>query len=245
MGNAERATSAEAILDGAEQVFAQMGYHGASMRQIAEHASITQALLHYHFHTKENLYEAVFKRRSFLINRQREESLARLFADGHVPTLEDVLGAYYSPVMTGHGSNNAAFAQMVTAIAVGTDELSQTLMTKYYDPIAHTYIGALAKVVPGLQLDEAVWAYLMCLGARAHVSAATSRASRLSEGRCDTRDTERALTLLIKYAAAGIRALALEGKSRAKAPARARKQAESGRPRGRDSAVTKVTNGRR
>ena len=59
----------EGILDAAEEVFASHGYEGASMRAIAKKANVNQALLHYHFQTKDNLYETVVKRRSSAIKR--------------------------------------------------------------------------------------------------------------------------------------------------------------------------------
>jgi len=51
-----------AILDAAEQLFAQLGYAATSMRAIARGASTSQALLHHHFGTKARLYDAVKQR---------------------------------------------------------------------------------------------------------------------------------------------------------------------------------------
>src|SRR5262245_15526784 len=48
-----------AILDAAEQLFAQLGYAATSMRAIARRARTSQALLHHHFGTKARLYDAV------------------------------------------------------------------------------------------------------------------------------------------------------------------------------------------
>jgi AcrR family transcriptional regulator len=56
--------ASQEILDAAERVFALCGFEGASMRQIATEAGVAQALLHYHFGTKEKLFHAMFARRS-------------------------------------------------------------------------------------------------------------------------------------------------------------------------------------
>src|SRR5450631_2818040 len=72
----------ESILDAAEQVFASCGYDGAAMREIANKAGVNQALLHYHFETKDNLYERVVERRSSAINNYRIELLDALRVDG-------------------------------------------------------------------------------------------------------------------------------------------------------------------
>ena len=86
-GRSERrpkANAREDILDAAEQVFAAYGYEGASMRLIAQRAMHAQALLHYHFGTKE-FYEAVFARRASLINEWRARKLDDMFHNENVP----------------------------------------------------------------------------------------------------------------------------------------------------------------
>ena len=47
------------ILKAAEQVFAETGFGGATMAEIAEQAGLPKANLHYYFGTKEELYRAV------------------------------------------------------------------------------------------------------------------------------------------------------------------------------------------
>ncbi len=48
------------ILESAIVVFQQRGFDGARMQEIADHAGINKALLHYYFRSKEKLFEAVF-----------------------------------------------------------------------------------------------------------------------------------------------------------------------------------------
>ncbi len=48
------------ILTAAREVFITKGFEGARMQEIADHAGINKALLHYYFRSKENLFEAVF-----------------------------------------------------------------------------------------------------------------------------------------------------------------------------------------
>lgn len=201
----------EAILDAAEQVFATHGYEGATMREIAKKAGVNQALLHYHFETKDNLYERVVERRSSAINRYRNELLDGLHEDGAVPTLEQLLYVLYAPhaYMRGGSSNTvAAYTQMILAITIGSDERSQALMTKYFDGIARRFIDAFMGVQPELSRAEAVWAYLFALGVRAQVHARNNRAARLSDGLCDNTDLEEVVELVVPFVAAGIRQLA-------------------------------------
>lgn len=48
------------ILISAREVFIAKGFEGARMQEIADHAGINKALLHYYFRSKEKLFEAVF-----------------------------------------------------------------------------------------------------------------------------------------------------------------------------------------
>jgi TetR/AcrR family transcriptional regulator len=58
VGRVRRANLAH-ILEAAEQVFAETGFGGATMADIAERANLPKANLHYYFGSKEDLYRAV------------------------------------------------------------------------------------------------------------------------------------------------------------------------------------------
>ena len=51
----------EKILRSAREIFMAKGMDGARMQEIADHAGINKALLHYYFRNKESLFHAVFR----------------------------------------------------------------------------------------------------------------------------------------------------------------------------------------
>jgi len=51
-----------AVLDAAEQLFAERGFVGTSMRDIADASGVSQPLIQYHFNHKDGLYEAALRR---------------------------------------------------------------------------------------------------------------------------------------------------------------------------------------
>lgn len=53
----------ERILENAEVLFAQKGFHGVSIREITTAAKCNMASVHYHFNNKMNLYLEVFRAR--------------------------------------------------------------------------------------------------------------------------------------------------------------------------------------
>lgn len=52
----------DVIIEAALAAFAEHGFHGASMRDIATRAGVSQSLLHHHFGTKEALWNLVGER---------------------------------------------------------------------------------------------------------------------------------------------------------------------------------------
>lgn len=60
MVNEEELNAEQRIIEAAADVFEEKGFDGARMQQIADHAGINKALLHYYFRSKDLLFEKVF-----------------------------------------------------------------------------------------------------------------------------------------------------------------------------------------
>src|SRR5436305_9155666 len=91
-----RVDTKQRILDSAERLFAEHGVEGASLRTITSDAQVNLAAIHYHYHSKEALLDAVLVRRLEPINRER---LDRLSACGENPSLEEILHAFVAPAV--------------------------------------------------------------------------------------------------------------------------------------------------
>ena len=63
------------ILNVAEDLFSKHGLHGVSIRDVANEAGVDTALLHYYFGSKRGLFDAVFARRSEILNADRIAAL--------------------------------------------------------------------------------------------------------------------------------------------------------------------------
>ena len=210
-GSRKRETRFDAILNAAEIVFARSGYDGASLREIASIADVAQALIHYHFKNKAQLFEAMVARRSRLINDNRSDQLDALFEVNAMPALEDIVEALFRPTIEAGRSieNNAGpFARILASVANSAGVRDQELAEKYYDPIAIKFIDALQRVQPGLRRADAVWAYMFAIGVGVTMMAQTGRPNRLSGGSCDDGNAEEMLGRIVPYVCGGIRALA-------------------------------------
>ncbi len=199
-----------AILDAAERVFAQAGFKGATMREIARDAGVAQGLIHYHYVNKATLFEAVVARRSTRINEYRAALLDRMFAPGRDARLCDVVEALFRPTIeTGIelASDGGAFARILVSMANSADPTDQALAERYYDPIARRFIDALRRVEPGLGHEDAVWAYMFAIGVGMTMMAKTGRPARLSGGACDDGDVDAMLEKIVPFICGGITAL--------------------------------------
>ncbi len=62
MNTTETHTSRQKIIDTAEKLFAEKGFHSVSLNQIAQAAGISKSLILYHFTDKDSLYKSVIER---------------------------------------------------------------------------------------------------------------------------------------------------------------------------------------
>src|SRR6267143_2165666 len=86
------------ILDSAERLFAANGFEGTSLRNIIADAKVNLAAIHYHYHSKEALLEAVVLRRLEPLNRRRLEMLDSCEqVAGGKPSVEAILEAFIAP----------------------------------------------------------------------------------------------------------------------------------------------------
>jgi AcrR family transcriptional regulator len=79
----------EKIFEAATDVFVEKGMDGARMQDIATHAGINKALLHYYFRTKDQLFNAVFE----MIARKIFKKFAPVFDENL--TLEEKIRFFF------------------------------------------------------------------------------------------------------------------------------------------------------
>ena len=77
---ADKIDTLQRILDAAERLFAQHGFHGTSTRQIAAEAGISIQTLHYHCENKPNLYHMVLKRSVIPVTRMIDHHVQPMLA---------------------------------------------------------------------------------------------------------------------------------------------------------------------
>jgi len=121
------------ILGAAEELFAQYGFAGTSLRQVTSRADVNIAAVNYHFGSKENLVNEVFRRRMDEMSEQRLTRLKAAVKD-HPGDLEPILAAFVEPALAmaqdRHGGG--AFIRVIArAYAEKNDGLRKFLSDQY------------------------------------------------------------------------------------------------------------------
>ena len=201
----------ERILDAAENLFADRGYDGASIRDVAAEAGLQVHSVGYHFGPKESLFDAVVGRRAQIMTRLRGEALAALRAQADAQTIPvcELIRAYVSPFIksASHGDpgwrNYAALMGRLANSPLGTE-----IIARHYDEMARDYIAELKRSLSGADPEDVVEGFSAMVAAMLGICAATGRPERLS-GRAAPRTPENSFETLVRFHTAGFLALAL------------------------------------
>ncbi|HXI66497.1 MAG TPA: TetR family transcriptional regulator [Steroidobacteraceae bacterium] len=201
----------ERILDAAEELFAQRGFYGVSLRDITQAARVDVALVGYHFGGKRELFMAVFERRAEVLNRERMERLeaVRHAARPGAPALEAIINAFTAPLLERSARGGAGWKSYFALIAYVTNspEFGPQMMTRHFDPLASRFIAVIREALPRCPPREIYWGYQFLTGALTLTFAETGRIDQLSGGLCRAMDLDSVHERLAPYMAAGLRAL--------------------------------------
>jgi AcrR family transcriptional regulator len=168
------------ILRAAEKVFAQEGYHGTTMRQIAAEADVKLSLVVYHFTSKLGLYVAIFESRQY-VNEDRLERLAAIPDLRAADAVERIVHAFADPVLALHDDPaDIWFARLVLREAADPSSQQRPVVGELFDPMAREFIKALREALPGKRDGFYHWAYLFSVGALTQ-SAFDDRVRNLTE----------------------------------------------------------------
>jgi AcrR family transcriptional regulator len=202
--NAPHFSTKQRILDAAEALFARHGFAGASLRQVTAAAKVNLAAVNYHFGSKENLINEVFRRRLDVLNRERLAALTAALAAPRVE-LEDVLAAFIRPALAlTQDDGGAGFVRVLArAYAEHHAELRRFLHDNY-SPTLKQFAVAFARFLPHLDKQELYWRLDIVSGALTYAMADFGLIKR--RGTTPEQHQELASQHLIRFAAAGLRA---------------------------------------
>ncbi len=205
-----REESIERILDAAELLFAELGYHGVTLKDVAARVGVSSTLIHYHFNGKESLYEAVWARKAPISARNRLDAMRRYAEEvGDNVTVEGALHAWIDTdlnVQIDETDQWIAFGK-ISAQANSAAGWGAEKMTKYFNPVVLALIDLLKKAMPDCDEETIFWGYHFVSGAMTHNMARTGRLDDLSHGLCSSDDFVSIRRHMAKFMAAGFHAI--------------------------------------
>jgi len=206
----EGAETRERLLDAAEELFAERGYHASSVRDITGAAGSNVAAVNYHFGGKAELYRAIFLRRLAALRERRGRAIDEAIRSGG-DDLERLLRgfafAYLEPLVDGAVAKRWARLSLRELL---DPQLSPDLFfDEMVEPTHAALAEALERALPRLGPELARQCVQSLVGQLTHLrllngyfaSAPTARTAR-------NFDLTRAIDHAARFSAAAIRELA-------------------------------------
>ncbi|WP_324814692.1 TetR/AcrR family transcriptional regulator [Variovorax sp.] len=195
------------ILDAAEDIFSSLGYAGTSLREVAQKAKVTQALISYYFGSKFGLFEQVFLRRSAPISQERIERLEGLRKKGKA-SVTDIVRAFLLPTLSLRASpQGRAFLRLQARLHTEPPEISYELRTHAYGDSTRLYVEALRKALPRLGELDAYWRVTMMIGTYLYAFSDTHRMEEMAPpGTYDPSDVESIIDQVTRFVVGGFEA---------------------------------------
>ena len=198
------------ILGAAEELFAQYGFAGTSLRQVTSHADVNIAAVNYHFGSKENLVNEVFRR------RMDEMTAARLSQLEHARSsqpgdLRAVLAAFVEPAlaMAQDRQSGGAFVRVIARAYAEKNDNLRKFLSDHYGHVLREFGKAIGACVPNLSKEELYWRLDFLAGALTYAMADFGLIKR-PHGISEAAHRSKAAQELIHFAEAGFRASALD-----------------------------------
>lgn len=200
------------ILDAAELLFLERGFHGASIRDISKQAGVQIALAYYHFGSKEDLFRAVVDRRAGDNAGGMLRSLKELKRDPERAQQPDELfRSFLRPIVDralrgGEGWHN--YIRLLAHVANQPQDASYvTPFNENYDSIIEAYIDHLRSIKPELDDTDVYWAFYFFQAAVSHVLTESGMVDRQSGGLCHSQDLDTIVDKLARVFGAGLAGL--------------------------------------
>ena len=200
------------ILDAAEQVFAEDGFKGASLRHITELAKVDLGAVRYHFDSKTCLFGEVIRRRVDPLCEERIRRLDALeAAHPRGAPLEDLIEAFLRPALglvNEPGGN--AWIRLIGRVRVepgdyldGVQAMYQVLLTRF--------LTAFQRALPDVDREELAYRFFFLFGAEVNTLIDNGTLKAMEQALPNLSEDPSVGERLIRFAVAGMRAPSGDG----------------------------------
>jgi AcrR family transcriptional regulator len=196
----------ERILAAAELLFAQQGFAETSLREVTSRADVNLAAVNYHFGSKSNLINEVFRRRLDELSQRRLAALASAEREA-AGKLDAVLAAFIEPALalSQDRQGGAAFVRVIARAYAEKDEGLRKFLSDNYGHVMREFARAIAGCIPAMGRERLYWRLDFIAGALTYAMADFGQIKRPGDI-SEAEHCRRAATELIRFAAGGLRA---------------------------------------
>ncbi|MCA6100546.1 TetR/AcrR family transcriptional regulator [Bradyrhizobium australafricanum] len=197
------------IVAAAEHVFAEMGMEKATLRDITSRAKVNVAAVSYYFGSKSDLVHSVFDQLSTRLNERRirdlDECLESAKQAGKSPDLRAILEIFIRPYLD--GKSGRLFARMILQHRLAPSQVTQTIISAHFDPMARRFIRAITEACPHVDAKFFFWRYVFMIGSVVYTVADTGildRTAHLSGGKVRARSAADLAGAMLDFCVAGM-----------------------------------------
>lgn len=197
------------ILDAAEQLFADKGFNGTSLREITSLAEVNLAAVNYHFGSKKELIKALMSRYMDELSPNLELALTQV-RDLPEPTLIQVFTAFVDPLLSlnrfrANGTSN--FLQLLGRGYTDSQGFLRWFLTTQYPNVISTFVDAVHKAYPELSAEDMFWRLHFTMGTVVFTMSSSDALLDIAKSDFDEdTDISGVIRHVIPYIAAGVAA---------------------------------------
>jgi AcrR family transcriptional regulator len=197
-------TTHDRILAAGEELFANKGYDGTTLREITVLAAANLAAVNYHHGDKESLYLEVIRRRLRPANAAR---IARLVAaeeaarSSPVP-LPQLIGIMAGPwfELYADPAGGRVGARLVGRCLSEPLPFMEKFLAEEMQPVLARFAQAIRRHCPTLPPEDFLWRFSFVTGALQHTLATLHQMKALTRGICRDDDHAGALARFVQFA---------------------------------------------
>lgn len=184
----QKTSARDGILRAAEALFAQRGFNGASMREIATSAGVALSQLHYYFKSKQDLYFEVFQSRGGKITSERLRMLNELRAAhaGKPVPLSDLIAALVLPYLEHAQADGEAYVRLYSRLQTEDDVLARSIRSRIFDETTLQFVAEFRRALPQMPDDVLYWRIVYMMGTYNYALLRSGRLEAISRNTCDS-----------------------------------------------------------
>ncbi len=198
------------LLDAAEHLFAEKGFSGVSLREIVRKATVNVAAAHYHFGSKESLFEEVFSRAAQPVKEQTFDMLARAeMAKGQPDYLEQIIRALIVPGFlagSDSGRGNRNYGKLRAYLFLEDRRFANKVFKRFYAEITQRSIEVIRSALPDLKTREIAWRFHVLLGTLVFTTVPAGRVHPFTSQSYRPENADEAIAFLVPLLVAVFRA---------------------------------------